>query len=98
MSPSTTRSRRHLFCRVLHAAQALDFEGGRPIVASELRSTLTKFAAIYRGQTSRGQADKLQFAFVANRRLGDKVRASLEELVDGTEAFTHPTEAASLRG
>jgi hypothetical protein len=52
---------------------------------------------IYRGQTSRGQADKLQFAFVANRRLGDKVRASLEELVDGAEAFTHPTEAATLR-
>uniref|UniRef100_UPI00155AB473 hypothetical protein n=1 Tax=Rhodococcus opacus TaxID=37919 RepID=UPI00155AB473 len=68
------------------------------ILPSELRNTLEKFAEIYRGQLTKGQEDKLQFVFVANRTLNDKARLSLTEIAAGAEAFTHTREATLLRG
>ncbi|MEV5554369.1 hypothetical protein AB0L44_11965 [Nonomuraea wenchangensis] len=69
-----------------------------PIVASELGKTLKKFADIYRAEKGTGRQTKLEFVFVANRTLNDKVRLSLEELAAGTGAFTHTSEAERLRG
>ncbi|MEU9890347.1 hypothetical protein [Sphaerisporangium sp. NPDC051011] len=69
-----------------------------PIVASELENTLKKFAKIYRTELEMGRRAKLEFVFVANRTLNDKVRLSLEELAAGAGAFTHTTEAERLRG
>ncbi|WP_224404018.1 hypothetical protein [Pseudonocardia sp. ICBG1034] len=69
-----------------------------PVVASELRTTLAKFAEIYRIALGDGHAGKLRFTFVTNRSLNDKVRCSLTELAAGTSTFTHPTQSKLLRG
>ncbi|MGH3426039.1 MAG: hypothetical protein ACRDQZ_00430, partial [Mycobacteriales bacterium] len=71
---------------------------GELIVASELKNTLVKFAGIYRGEMEKGREEKLEFVFVANRTLNDKVRLSLEEFAAGAGAFTHTSEAGLLRG
>ena len=68
------------------------------IVASELKNTLVKFAKVYRGEMEKGREEKLEFVFVANRTLNDKVRLSLGEFAAEPEAFTHETEAQLLRG
>jgi hypothetical protein len=68
------------------------------IVASELKNTLVKFAEIYRAEMEKGREKKLEFVFVANRRLNDKVRLSLDELAAGAGVFTHKSEAELLRG
>ncbi|MGW5153208.1 hypothetical protein [Rhodococcus koreensis] len=68
------------------------------IIPSELKKTLEKFAEIYRGQLTKGQENKLQFVFVANRTLNDKARLSLTEIAAGADAFTHAKEAELLRG
>ena len=67
------------------------------IVASELRKTLVKFAGIYRRETDRGRARKLDFTVVANRVLTDEVRLSLQELAAGATEFSHPAEVRLLR-
>ncbi|WP_182883913.1 hypothetical protein [Microbispora sp. H10949] len=68
-----------------------------PIVASELKNTLEKFATIYRTEMEKGRETKLEFVFVANRRLNDKVRLSLEELAAGAKTLSNKPEAELLR-
>ena len=67
------------------------------IIASELKNTLEKFAKIYRVEMEKGREGKLQFIFVANRMLNNKVRLSLDEFAAGAAAFTHKSEAELLR-
>lgn len=69
-----------------------------PVVASELKKTLEKFAGIYRSELADGRDKKLEFVVVANRKLNHKVRLSLREIGDGFTDFTHPSEAKYLRG
>jgi hypothetical protein len=68
------------------------------IVTSELKNTLVKFARIYRAEIEEGREKKLEFAFVANRTLNDKVRLSLEELAAGAAAYSHMSEVGLIRG
>jgi hypothetical protein len=69
----------------------------KPIVASELDSTLKKFANIYREELKNARESKLEFVLVANRPLNDKVRLSLQELATGATHFTNVSEANLLR-
>lgn len=82
------------FTQVKHST----LRAGKPIVASELETTLRKFATIYRTEQQLGRAERLRFAFVANRRLNEKVARSLVELAQGQGSFSHPSLAKSLRG
>jgi len=67
------------------------------ITASELQTTVEKFARIYRDEVHLGRAEKLRFAFVTNRPLNEKVRLSLTEFSIGAATFTHSAEGQRLR-
>ena len=67
------------------------------IVASEFKTTLSKFGVIYRQELGNGRQAKLRFAFVANRRASGKMLHSLEELGAGSKTFTYEVEAKLLR-
>lgn len=68
---------------------------GQPIKTSELKTTLTKFAMLYRADGA--SPYKRTFAFVTNRSLRDETRITLLELGKGATAFTHPSDAALLK-
>lgn len=67
------------------------------ITASELRKMLEKFAKVYQAQLDLGGGDKIEFAFVANRRLNLAVRTSITELAARRTSFTYGAEAGLLR-
>lgn len=73
------------------------FRLGAAITSSELENTLSKFAAIYRSAQAVGNESKLQFAFVANRRLNTKVRETLVEIAAAEQSPSHAVEAGLLR-
>ncbi len=91
---SADTATRALYTQVKHSTKRT----GSPIVASELKKTLTKFAQLHREARRREASRSIDFAFVANRELHPAVRLSLAELADGQSSFTHPREADLLRG
>lgn len=84
---------RFCYAQLKHSTMRTD----QLIVASELSKTLAKFGKIYRREMERGRGAKLEFVFVANRALSEKVRISLQELAAGATEFTHTSEAHLLR-
>jgi hypothetical protein len=84
---------RYRYVQLKHSTLRTDEE----IVASELKKTLGKFAAIYRQELGNSRQAKLQFAFVANRKMSGKVLRSLEELAAGSKTCTYEAEVELLR-
>jgi hypothetical protein len=69
----------------------------KSIDASEMATTLAKFASIYRAERLRGRHGRLEFVFVANRRLNPKVRLTLQEMTVDPATLTYTTTASILR-
>lgn len=90
-SPDTPPSRVH-YHQLKHSSLRID----DAITSSELSNTLGKFADIYRAALAGDKADSVQFSFVTNRRLNDKVRKSLVDLAAGLP-LSHQTEGRYLR-
>ena len=63
------------------------------VTVSELRKTLADFAKNYRGLASAGHNAKVQYRYVTNRRLAEKVRKAVATLADTSEqpAAKEPT-------
>lgn len=90
-SPDAPPSRVH-YHQLKHSSLRID----DPITSSELSNTLGKFADIYRAALADGEANSVQFSFVTNRRLNDKVRKSLVDLAAG-QPLSHQPEGQYIR-
>lgn len=65
------------------------------IIASELRTTLSRFAEIYRGSVSDDGSRNCEFLVVTNRRITEKVRETLADMAAGRDA-RHSREHQTL--
>lgn len=72
------------------------YRTGEPVMASELETTLTKFASMYRGFSAQQRA-KVTYQYVCNRSLHEKVRTSLQELAVLAGPRTHADTVRTLR-
>ena len=72
------------------------YRTGDPVMASELETTLRKFASMYRRLPPKQRA-KVTYVFVCNRSLHEKVRMSLDELATPGVTMTNESTARTLR-